>query len=461
MTLVLTHVPRLLAFHSGKTNERRFFYTSADHLRNSFSHIPSHMAECTSCPQEVKTRLEELKALRNKQKNRLKNGYHKIFIDRVWQRIHGPALTDDDMSASESEDEEAHVSPKKTTQRKAPPSEAKAKNTLLVHEADKSSTTDLTYFTLLQVLPYKTVGQSEQDEEEDSREIGFPGVICSHCNKKGKGGRNGNGGRKFFTTSSEHFGDLLLTISNHMAICKECPGQVKAQLETYRATHETQLAGLKQGENRTGEHDMCIDRVWKRLVALNREAEEAKPAPKIPTQYRTVDPNMSLVSVEDESLVTPFTYTVLTQVRACNLDNSCNGSRSAFDLGFPGLECIHCAGQRNARRFFYRTAEILSGNYAHIPNHLLSCSAVPPSIKRSLREMKEAHNTLKHTLPKGSQKEFFQNVWNRLHSVAIPQNNNPPAAAVMANVPSQNNNAAVPPPVAAMSDAEAASAVPV
>src|SRR5210317_2279656 len=41
------------------------------------------MAECSLCPQEVKTRLEELKALRNSQKSSLKPGYHKIFIDRV------------------------------------------------------------------------------------------------------------------------------------------------------------------------------------------------------------------------------------------------------------------------------------------------------------------------------------------------------------------------------------------
>ena len=35
--------------------------------------------------------------------------------------------------------------------------------------------------------------------------------------------------------------------------------------------------------------------------------------------------------------------------------------------------------------------------------------------------MKQAHQTLKHTLPKGSQKEFFNSVWERLHgNAAIP-----------------------------------------
>ena len=80
----------------GYPNERRFFYTSADHLRNSFSHIPSHLAECSACPTEVKVRLEELKVIRNRQKSQLKPGYHKIFIDRVWERLHGCAESDDE-----------------------------------------------------------------------------------------------------------------------------------------------------------------------------------------------------------------------------------------------------------------------------------------------------------------------------------------------------------------------------
>jgi len=43
--------PGLACGHCG---ERRFFYTSADHLRNSLSHIPAHMAECTMVPNSVK-----------------------------------------------------------------------------------------------------------------------------------------------------------------------------------------------------------------------------------------------------------------------------------------------------------------------------------------------------------------------------------------------------------------------
>ncbi len=63
--------------------------------------------------------------------------------------------------------------------------------------------------------------------------------------------------------------------------------------------------------------------------------------------------------------------------------------------------------------FLFRRA---TGNYAHIPNHLLSCTCVPEEIKSQLTEKREAHQMLKHLLPKGSQKQFFEAIWERLHS---------------------------------------------
>ncbi|KAL7550445.1 hypothetical protein ACHAWF_013680 [Thalassiosira exigua] len=401
-------------FCAGSLTERRFFYTSADHLRNSFSHIPSHMSECSKVPTEVKIRLEELKKTRNRQKSLLKPGYHKIFIDRVWERLHGLPLTSDE----DTDDEElAPYSPK--LERSTLPSSLKpgSTGTDLVDISDQTSTTDLTYSTLLQVRPYGL-----QQSNGDSREIGFPGLVCGWCMKSPNN-------RKFFTVSSEHLGDLLVTsIADHLVICKQCPANVKSQITSYRATHEAQLLQLTEGE-----HALCMDRVWKKLI----QTSQTKAIRAAPVTYRTVDPTLQLVTAQEESLVTPFTFFTMQQVKPCNLDNSGNGARSTFDFGFPdehsqhphfatqffmaGLECRHCSGTSSARRFFYRTPEILAGNYAHIPNHLMGCGACPPEMKKSLRILKEAHLTLKHSLPKGSQKEFFNTVWKRLHESTVVQ----------------------------------------
>ena len=78
------------------------------------------------------------------------------------------------------------------------------------------------------------------------------------------------------------------------------------------------------------------------------------------------------------------------------------------------------------RYSFYRSSEILAGNYAHIPNHLLSCQGAPEQMKTTLTELKEQHQVQKHHLSKGAQKKFFQNIWNRLH--------HPPGEAMEAGV---------------------------
>jgi hypothetical protein len=306
------------------------------------------MAECSACPTEVKVRLEELKVTRNRQKSQLKPGYHKIFIDRVWERLHG--CTDSDGDEADTESDRAQNA---LLQLSVPPN-VKSVSTALVHDSDKTMTSDLTWYTLLQVEPYQTLEQGtlSNKDEDSSREIGFPGLVCRHCMKIPDG-------RKFFTNSADHLGDLLVTISNHMCSCDECPSTIKSQIASYMTTHENQVQKLKE------EHDACMNHVWKRMIEASK-SPLSKTAPKaVPIQYRNVDPTMSIVTPNDARLVTDFTLFTMQQVRPCNLDNSGNGSRGCFDFGFPGLECIHCAGQPNSRRFFYRTSEILAGEQNH------------------------------------------------------------------------------------------------
>ena len=56
----------------GTSSERRFFYSSSQQLRNSFSHVPIHLAECSHVPAEIKARMEELKATKKDEAKKLK-----------------------------------------------------------------------------------------------------------------------------------------------------------------------------------------------------------------------------------------------------------------------------------------------------------------------------------------------------------------------------------------------------
>lgn len=410
-------------------------------MRNSFSHIPSHLATCEKCPESIKTKLEEFKKVRSRQKSLLKPGAHKVFIDRVWDRMHNGSSVKSvsDAASTSSKKELAAVSNVLHELDVADKLLFKTSPLSLVQEDDRNLSSDLTFFTLLQVTPYTMLSSSGGDSDDDSREIiGFPGLVCCHCNS-----------RKFFTTSSEHLSGLLLTISNHMQTCQSCPKSVRNLVTRFRGTHEKQLKRISSSD-----HAKCLNNIWERLVKASRSKEKVKrinrkPLPPTDNEesvcYLPVDKTKPLVTSEDAALVTDFTYFTMQQVRPTNLDRAENGARTQFADGFPGLECIHCADTPSNRKFFYRTVEILAGtqstrllncihhihlnlnllaslaccplgNYAHIPNHISTCTFCPTDVKAALAEKKDEHNRLKHKLDRGSQKKFFSNIWERLHA---------------------------------------------
>ena len=190
--------PGLACAHcAGTTSERRFFYTSSDHLRNSFSHIPSHLVTCSKCPVEVKEKIEEFKAIRSKQKSLLKVGDHKIFIDHVWGRLHGPGggvievpeenyaiddVSDDDRSSSSGVSIEFQCNPHDdylTESLDGRYLESKeisieTSKSFILSSSDRKAATDYVYYSLLQMTPKQYSVDSDgflsdlkQDETKD------------------------------------------------------------------------------------------------------------------------------------------------------------------------------------------------------------------------------------------------------------------------------------------------------
>ena len=281
----------------------------------------------------------------------------------MWERLHGAGkgfiVDNEQTQATPSIEGGDRIGTRQYSASKANEGYALLAVDALVVDEDKHLTTDLIFYTLQQLEPYKP-RQLKYDDKEEEREIGFPvretsfdlssffgensilpldflphlqGLVCRHCKNKADG-------RKFFTTSSEHLGDLLQTIANHVAICRDCPVSVKTQIVSYQFSHESQLEPMKES------HRAYMEEAWRRLVALSKRKD--KPAARKPaarsergtrvtstdnTSYPTVDPNAALILAEDEQLVTPFTFYTMSQCRPCNLDIKGNGSRSNFAHG--------------------------------------------------------------------------------------------------------------------------------
>ena len=66
---------------------RKFFWSHADRLSNSFAEIPSHILKCGACPKEIQEALCVLKARHQDQMQLLARGSQKIYFRRMWNRI--------------------------------------------------------------------------------------------------------------------------------------------------------------------------------------------------------------------------------------------------------------------------------------------------------------------------------------------------------------------------------------
>ena len=357
--------PGLACLHcAGDNPERRFFYTSSDHLRNSFSHIPSHLAKCKKCPIEVKQRLDALKLLRNQHKSQLKAGSHKLFIDTVWERLHGfdNMVQANEKGEKNENDDDASISSVSIESGKFEQDcfedlHVEYIESILTSSKERCLTTDFVYYSVLQLEPTAI---------KDDRKF-----ACRHC--YAHMGEGITGESIFDFSSQDHIRRNFSIIPRHLLKCVHCPEKVKTKLKLFQQMRSVQESAISHNS-----HISFIELIWNRLqtIATPRKISSLKltKEPKLTDKNKVVSDfpkqlsnttnkkyNVSLVCEDDRSYVSDFTFYTMQQMTSTNLEASGNGARSTFEYGFPGLACIHCYAKPNSRKFFYRTAEILSG----------------------------------------------------------------------------------------------------
>ena len=127
----------------------------------------------------------------------------------------------------------------------------------------------------------------------------------------------------------------------------------------------------------------------------------------------------SLVDKADKYLITDYFYHVMKQLRICHFKEgdrtTRGGKRDNIQIGYGGLECIHCCNTPSARKFFWSNVDRLSNSFSEIPGHLLKCKVCPDATKKALRELKKHHPSQMTEKSRGSQKTFLRRVWRRMH----------------------------------------------
>lgn len=132
------------------------------------------------------------------------------------------------------------------------------------------------------------------------------------------------------------------------------------------------------------------------------------------------EPAQSLVQPSDRDLATEYSFFVMQQMSTCTFTESDRlGKRRSHRFGFPGIACVHCAGKNGSGRYFPSSVKTFADaskttNVLH--NHILKCPGAPKSVKSKLQSLKDAHHVEKDAMRHGSQKQFFDVIWSRLHN---------------------------------------------
>jgi len=125
--------------------------------------------------------------------------------------------------------------------------------------------------------------------------------------------------------------------------------------------------------------------------------------------------NRPLVLPEDKPLIADFLCAVMEQMQACKFTEADRNKRRLKDVGCFGVECKHCAGKVDSRKFFWSSVNAVESNFVSVHTHLMECKYIPEELKKNLSELKKLRKEQTTALKTGSQKAFFSRVWERLH----------------------------------------------
>lgn len=131
--------------------------------------------------------------------------------------------------------------------------------------------------------------------------------------------------------------------------------------------------------------------------------------------FNVTTASRALVLPEDKPFIAQFLYVVMEQLQPCRFTEADRNKRRLKDVGCIGVECKHCAGQVDGRKFFWSSVNAVESNFVSVHTHMMECRMVPDELKEKLAELKKLRKEQTAALKTGSQKAFFSRVWARLH----------------------------------------------
>ncbi|KAL3802349.1 hypothetical protein HJC23_007174 [Cyclotella cryptica] len=253
--------------------------------------------------------------------------------------------------------------------------------------------------------------------------VGQVGVGCVHCLAVPPKSRS-NRAVCFPFTVARIYQSVADIQRFHLGECKMMPPEVRAeflQLQSESAKGSRGLATRTywiDSARKLGLADGPAGMYFSRDPALPPPADDesldilAQVATNAKTNFKP------LVTPEDKPTIADFLYVVMEQLQPCLFTDADRNKRRSKNLGSIGVECKHCAGKIDGRKFFWSSVSAAESNFVSVHSHMMDCKYIPDELKTELARLKALRREQTSRLRTGSQKAFFTRVWNRLHESA-------------------------------------------
>mmetsp|Transcript_50707 Transcript_50707/g.56623 ORF Transcript_50707/g.56623 Transcript_50707/m.56623 type:complete len:1254 (+) Transcript_50707:116-3877(+) len=206
----------------------------------------------------------------------------------------------------------------------------------------------------------------------------------------------------------------------HLSECKMVPKEVREKFLTLQSQSSKGSKGLatRQYWVTSAKKIGLIDTTKGIRFCRDPAVPEKKPVSldilaQVASSVTTA--NKPLVLPEDKPHIAEFLYVVMGQLQPCRFTEADRNKRRLKDVGCIGVECKHCAGQVDGRKFFWSSVNAVESNFVSVHTHMMECRMIPKDIKENLAELKKLRKEQTAALKTGSQKSFFGRVWKRLH----------------------------------------------
>jgi hypothetical protein len=248
--------------------------------------------------------------------------------------------------------------------------------------------------------------------------LGQVGICCKYCYKLRAKDRSNRA--VCFPFSIDRLYQSVADLQRfHFSVCKEIPRDVKEVFESLKSASSKGSKGLATRQywitsaKKLGLVDSHTG------IKFGRDPHSvAAPAVSLDILAQVaveLTARHPLVIPSDRDSIAEFLYYVMSQLQPCRFTEADRNKRRMKEVGCIGVECKHCVGQAESRKFFWSSANAVESNFISVHTHLMDCLFVPTAIKEKISELKGLRKEQSSKLRNGSQKAFFTRVWSRLH----------------------------------------------